>query len=165
MKLRPARLPLAVATTLLVLQPGIANAPAQVPPGGGEIKVVELNAKSGHPIVGDTIQVWFTTGDPKAGPVASFNLRTDGQGAVVVPVSPASLAAGGVQLKSSYYRDCRPFAPGGVAMIGLIRYPVEEIITRGLVTANTCGGARAAARPGVAVLFARPFSLWEKLWE
>jgi hypothetical protein len=45
------------------------------------------------------------------------------------------------------------------------KFSTEEVLHSGVVTANTCGKAKASPTPGEIVLFVRPLSWWEKLKE
>jgi len=44
-------------------------------------------------------------------------------------------------------------------------FPVADIMTLGLNTPNTCGGALKKVAPGHLVVFARPMNFWEKMQE
>lgn len=44
-------------------------------------------------------------------------------------------------------------------------FSTREVLGSGIVTANTCGKAKASPAPGEIVLFVRPLSWWEKLKE
>lgn len=44
-------------------------------------------------------------------------------------------------------------------------YPTDAWTRSGIVTANTCGKAKAKPEPGVLTIFARPLTFWEQLSE
>jgi hypothetical protein len=42
-------------------------------------------------------------------------------------------------------------------------FSTDEVLQHGVATANTCGKATEAPKPGEVILFARPLTWWEKL--
>ena len=46
-----------------------------------------------------------------------------------------------------------------------LTFSVKKVLEYGVVTANTCGKAKASPKPGEIILFVRPLNFWEKLKE
>jgi hypothetical protein len=49
--------------------------------------------------------------------------------------------------------------------LAIQRFSTKDVVQSGVVTANTCGNAKASPIPGEITLFVRPLTLWEKLKE
>jgi len=49
--------------------------------------------------------------------------------------------------------------------LATLSFDTKQVLQSGIVSANTCGKAKALPTPGEVVLFVRPLSWWEKLKE
>lgn len=145
-----------------------------------EIRLV--NGRNGRAIGGTCIYVWV--GDrskPNSGPL--LETETDRSGSVVLRLTDVhteidnqiqQLACGlrGVIKPIVKYGDtirvragyvlCQPHTPDH-SWLAATDFSTEDVVQHGIVTANTCGKATAAPKPGEVTLFVRPLSWWEKL--
>jgi len=113
----------------------------------GKIILRMLNGKSGKPIWRhDLTNVWL--GDEK-----SYSLhRTDSKGEIVIDFS--NVEPFEIRILPSTYADCR--FRGDQTSARLVRYSLDEIVSKGVVGENLCGKARASPTPGVLVVYVRP---------
>lgn len=150
-----------------------------------EIQIKVLNGRDGKPITNECVNVWIGT-------VYGAHLvaATNKDGVVVLHVEGRELVAdaacpgwpvrasgptvvNAITVAGDKYVACQEygkFAPGERPTTNSLKdmipsYPVKEIVDSGLSAANTCGKARATAKPGELVFFERPRGFWEKMWE
>jgi hypothetical protein len=145
-----------------------------------EIKLV--NGRNGRPIASTCIYLWV--GDrskPSSGPL--LQTETDKNGSAILRLThehaelnnqSQRLACGlqGIVNPVVEYGDtisvrpgyalCQPHRPD-YSWLARTDFSTEEVLQRGIVTANTCGKATASPKPGSVILFVRPLSWWEKL--
>jgi len=145
-----------------------------------EIKLV--NGRDGRPIAGKCIYVWV--GDrskTSSGPL--LQTETDRSGSAVLRLTHADgeintqsqlLSCGlrGLINPVVKYGDTISVRAGYVlcqrntpdySWLARTDFSTEEVLQRGIVTANICGKATASPKPGEVILFVRPLSWWEKL--
>jgi hypothetical protein len=116
------------------------------------IKVRLVNGKTGNPIKNDTPNIWF--GDA----THPINPATNSDGEAVVNVNVAQFQE--LRIMPNLYADCRVKEDRNTGM--RVKYSLEEIITRGVVSENLCGKPRTAPIPKVLVLYVRPRTFMEK---
>lgn len=49
--------------------------------------------------------------------------------------------------------------------LATMRFSTKEVLQQGIVMSNRCGKATASPKPGMVVIFVRPLSWWQGLWE
>jgi hypothetical protein len=146
------------------------------------IKVTALNGPDGHPIADKCMYVWVgNKRDPTSGPL--LETQTDGNGIFSLRLTQRDEKPNGesqrlacgltgtvnfamtygdtISIRSGYalcQKDTRDHS-----WLARSIFSTDEVLQHGVVTANTCGKATAAQRPGELVLFVRPLAWWEKL--
>jgi len=60
------------------------------------------------------------------------------------------------------YVLCQPHTPD-YSWLAMRDFSTEEVLQRGVATANTCGAATASPKPREVTLFVRPLSWWERM--
>jgi hypothetical protein len=144
------------------------------------IRIELLNGKNGRPLAGKCVNVWvgserkwaMALPTDKDG-VASLKLTHNdaqvntqhawkgcGPPGVINPVVKYSDP---IKINTSY-ASCEP-RTADFSWLAIESYPTDKIIHSGVVTANTCGKARASPEPGEIILFVRPLTFWEKMKE
>ena len=150
-----------------------------------QFNIKVLNGRNGHPVAKSCVyvQVWRNLREFSAEEVA-----TDDKGVVHVrlsndaSVSPGrktSACFGGATVDTALRygnsvdiipnrdkaADCRP--PTNKWGVRGYSYPVELIVRRGIVLANTCGKAAATPTPGEVILFVKPVHWWNPkvIWD
>lgn len=58
--------------------------------------------------------------------------------------------------------DCRLMRDSNILLARTLKYPLDEIVTKGIVGENLCGTATASPTPGELILFVRPRTSKEK---
>jgi hypothetical protein len=116
-------------------------------------KVRLLNGKTGKPIKNEAPNIWF--GDAKS----PINSRTNADGEVTVAVTDAQLQE--LRVLPNWYADCR-YKGDSVAGMS-VKYPLKEIITTGVVSANVCGNNQIDPTPRVLILYVRPKTFMERV--
>ena len=150
-----------------------------------EIHIRVLNARNGKPVAGACMSVYFGTwhvnSDMWAGTnqegvavlhfVNHFWVAESGcHGWKKESYFPSGL--GTIAIQNDFHVDCQELAPGldksGHFVPIEWRYPtysIKRILESGIAGSNICGKARAEAKPGELIVFARRASLLEKLRE
>lgn len=85
---------------------------------------------------------------------------TDSKGRIVLEIGglqPRELGIG-----PDLIFDCRSTRDSNILLWRTVKYPVDEIVTKGIVGENLCGTATASPTPGELILFARPRTSKEK---
>jgi len=128
---------------------------ASVPKAGvNKIVLRVLNGKSGKPIKHDSPSIWLgNTQHP-------MNPPTDSKGEIMVDIHEAEPRE--IRVMPNWYADCRFRDDHAAGM--KVRYPLDEIIAKGVVAENVCGKSLANPVPGVLILYVRPRTLKEK-WD
>jgi len=133
-----------VAVLLAVTQLSHAQQPTK-------IVIRFVNGRDGKSIKDKKVNIWL--GDQKL-----FWLDTDSKGQITLDVSstqPRELA-----VMPNFLFDCRAERD---SIIGKsVKYPLDEILSKGIVGNNLCGTISMSPTPGVLVLFARPRTTKEK---
>lgn len=135
MKIRPSRFALVFLLAVAVLCQGQQN----------KIVIRLLNGKTGKPIRNKSFNVWIGDG-------GMLLLNTDRRGEISLDVS--NVPPREVRISPNTRFDCRSkhdFAAGY-----RIKYSLDEIASKGIVSENLCGKPSAPTQPGVLVLFVRP---------
>jgi len=120
----------------------------------GQIVIRLLNGKTGKPIRDKSFNVWLGDG-------GMLLLDTDRKGEIRLDI--ANVKPREVRVNPNTRFDCRSkrdFSGGG-----RIKYSLDEVFSRGVITENLCGRYSAPATPGVLILFVRPrtFIEWWKI--
>lgn len=76
-------------------------------------------------------------------------------------INPVVRYSGLITINSGYVL-CEPHTPD-YSWLAFTHFSTKEVLQSGVVTANTCGKAKASPAPGEIVLFVRPLTWWEKL--
>ena len=76
-------------------------------------------------------------------------LNTDRKGEIDLDITKVQIRE--IRVNPNTRIDCRDFA-GGYR----IKYSLDEIAFKGIVSENLCGNIKASAEPGVLILFVRP---------
>jgi hypothetical protein len=139
-----------IAAVLLSL---LVTCPAQQ---GGEVsgKIVLriLNGKTGKPIWRhDYPNIWLGN--------AAVKQRTDSRGEIIIDVSNAQPPE--IRFLPNTYFDCRSKRDN--TSFSKVKYPLHEIISKGVVGENLCGTDHVSPTPGVIVMYVPPRTFIE-LW-
>jgi len=144
------------------------------------IKIKLVNGRSGRPISNACVNTWVGTERKSAmaiptgkDGVAWLHL-TDEDAKVDTQNRPKSCGEFGVVHPVVKYADtiqivagyvvCLPHAPD-FSWLAAMEFSTKQIVQQGIVTANTCGKAKASPEPGGLTIFVRPLSWREKLKE
>jgi hypothetical protein len=139
----------AVMLSLLVVCPA-----RQTGAGASKIVLRLLDGKNGKAIKNEYPNISLG----HAGP--NWAARTDFKGEIIVDISNVQLFE--IRVRPNYYFDCR-FKRDQMGSGGLqVSYPLDEIISKGIVGENLCGKTRALPTPGVLVVCVRPRTFMEK---
>ena len=115
-----------------------------------------LNGKTGWPIWTEFPNVWLAGASFPLDPPPRTNWR--GEIKLEVPVTGPRE----IRFLPNWFVDCRtigdPFAGEKV------RYSIDEILERGIVTENVCGKTRAKPIPGTLILYVRSRT-WKEIME
>jgi hypothetical protein len=132
-----------VLLSLLVVCPA-----QQTGVSSGKIILRMLNGKTGKPIWRhDVTNIWL--GDAK-----QFSLqRTDAKGEIVIVMDIGNIHPFEIGVMPSTYADCR--FKGDQTSGRLVRYSLDDIISKGVVGENLCGKTRVSPTPGVLVVYVR----------
>jgi len=150
-----------------------------------EIHIKVLNARNGKPVARACLSVYFGTWHARTDIWAATN--QDGiavihlaNGAMVAEAGCRALKRASyfptgvdtIAIRNDYHVDCQELGPGfdgpGKYVPIAARHPtysIRRILESGITASNICGKARAQAKPGELVVFARSASLLEKLRE
>ena len=116
------------------------------------ITVQLLNGKNGKPITDRNFNIWI-------GDTGNVLHGTDSQGEINLDVSKAKPRT--IRVLPDFRFDCRSNRDFGRG--DRIEYPLDEILSKGVIGENLCGKATSRRQPGVLVIFVRPRTLMEKL--
>lgn len=151
-----------------------------------EVHIKVLNGRNGRPITNECLNVWI-------GPSFRENLiaPTNNEGVVVLRYGDGNVTAEAVTahtcngmavlgpkrlrngmdaiaISGDYYVPCQEYGkldPDklNLGLGNMPSYSIKKILDSGVSGANTCGKARAKAKPGELILFMRPLTFWEKM--
>jgi hypothetical protein len=158
--------------TLLLCSTSAGTLSAQV------IKIKLVNGKNGRPIAGACVNVWVGSERKVAmaiptdeNGVASVYLtdkavsmnaqnswKACGYFGVIDPVAKYEAT---IRINAGYVL-CQPHRPDS-SWLAMSDFSTDEILQRGIVSANTCGRATRSQKAGEVILFVRPLTWWEKL--
>jgi hypothetical protein len=139
---------IAILLWLVILCPGQERKENPV-----KIVVRLLNGKTNKPIwLYDATNVGLGDGQ-------LFLRRTGSKGEFAIDISDVRPFE--IRVSPSDHFDCR--FNRDVSSGILVRYSLEEIISRGVVGENLCGKARLSPEPGVLVIYVRPRTFIELL--
>jgi hypothetical protein len=117
------------------------------------IKVVD--GRSGRPMSKAPVNVWTDNESKWATPI-----RADENGTALVHPIDARVD---LRIQVRYVLCQSPKAD--YSWLRIMTYPIHRVLEQGIVTANYCGKATAAPRPGEVTIFVRPLTWWERLKE
>jgi len=103
------------------------------------------------------LSVWAEYPNVWVGSQEGVNPATNWKGESVVDVTGAFPRE--LRFLPNWYADCR--YEGDVRDGSRVKYSITEIVSKGVVGENVCGGRRAKPVPGVLVLYVRPRTLQE----
>jgi hypothetical protein len=144
------------------------------------VRIRLLDGKNGHPFAGKCVNVWVGSGRKEAmalptnqDAIASLNLTQNSAQVdtylvwkacgLLGVINPIVKYSDQIEINTSYV-SCEPHTPD-FSWLAMKAFPTKEIVQSGIVTANTCGKAKASPEPGEIILFVRPLSFWEKMKE
>jgi hypothetical protein len=139
-----------IATAFVAGPHPIHNASAE--PTTRTLKVRLLNGKNGKPIKDYNPTIWI--GDI----TDRIERYTDSHGEIVFTVTDMSSQQ--LRVAPDWYADCRFKGDSDAGM--QVKYSLEEIVNKGVVSENLCGKRRIDPVPGVLVLYVRPRTFTEK---
>ena len=136
------------------------------------LRVKLVNGKSGTPVRDTSVNAWVGDQRKDAVPIP---IDGSGNGSLLLTREEADLRvqARSVQPIFLYAPQIR-FQVGFVlcqtaqqkySWLKITPYSTDEWMRTGIVTANTCGKAKAKPEPGTLTIFVRPLTLWEGLSE
>jgi hypothetical protein len=122
-----------------------------------EIILQLLNGKNGKTIKDESPSIWLGNDKWFINPIP----RTDSKGEILLEIGQAKPQE--IRVMGNYYVDCRPRGNDKEATMK-VRYSLNEIVSKGIVTENDCGKSRVDPIPGRLILYLRPMTFIEK-WE
>jgi hypothetical protein len=129
---------LRVASLLfLAMMPALVQ--AQAPP----IHIKVINAKTGHPVTDERLNVALQVDQ-----IGSVAMATDKNG--IIEVDPGKKTT--IRILSNMYADCRP--RGEL----YTNYSIDTIVKTGITTGNLCSSSQHKAKPGELILYEVPKS-------
>jgi len=111
-----------------------------------------LNGKTGKPAKNSVINVWLEDAQ-----IAASNPTTDSNGEIRLRIADAESKT--VRFLPGDSVDCR-YRKG--QLFEPVKFPMQEILSHGIVAPNLCGKATAKPTPGVLVIFVRNLTFMEK---
>ena len=119
------------------------------------VQIRVLNGHNGKPIAHEGVGVRF---EPLVPHGIENQPSTDPNGTLMVnaPIHARMNAT------VNYYPTCR-HVPKADRTKGPITFPVEQVVTKGVVEKNNCSHLTAPPTPGELTLFVRPLHWWERL--
>ena len=111
-----------------------------------------LNGKTGKPVKNSVINVWLEDTQ-----VAALNPTTDSNGEIHLRTANAQRKT--LRFLPGNSVDCR-YQKG--QLFEPVKFPIQEILSHGVVAPNLCGNATATPSPGLLVIFVRNLTLMEK---
>lgn len=149
------------------------------------IHIKLVDGRNGKPLAGRCIRVGVGDKSDLRRKWSGGDMRTDAAGVVTlrlvagdaeVDTQDGQPGCGGTVLNDPALKygngiSVRPFLafcqPHGAnySWLSLEVFTTEEVLQHGVVTANTCGKAKASPKPGEIIFFVRPLSWWERLKE
>ncbi len=133
---------------ILVLLFATSLCPAQQ---ATKVVVHFINGTNGKSIKDKKVNIWLGSEKP-------FWRDTDSKGQITLDVGstqPRELA-----VLPDFVFDCRATRDSAVGRT--LKYPLNEIVSKGIVGDNLCGTVTASPAPGVLILFVRPRTSKEK---
>jgi hypothetical protein len=115
------------------------------------ITVRLLNGTNGKPITDRNFNVWI-------GDTGNILHDTDSQGVIQLDVTNSKPRT--IRVLPDFRFDCRANRDFGRG--DRIEYPLDEILSKGVISENLCGKPTSHRQPGVLVIFVRPRTLMEK---
>ena|ERR1700761_9438963 len=135
-----------VCVTCLLLTTCAHSAPRQ-------IKIKLINGRNGEPVKEAIVDVSF--GGKVIPPPTQVVTNSDGDANLQI-----SNSAETIMISSQLVVDCRP--ENHKNYIEENAYRIQEILSRGVATENTCGKARVQQTPGVLIFYVRPPHWYDK---
>jgi hypothetical protein len=111
-----------------------------------------LNGKTGKPVKNSVINVWLEDAQ-----IAALNPTTDSNGEIHLRIADAQSRT--LRFLPGDSVDCR-YKKG--QLFEPVKFPIQEILSHGVVAPNLCGNATAKPTPGVLVIFVRNLTFMEK---
>jgi hypothetical protein len=120
------------------------------------VQIRVLNGHNGKPIAHEGVSVRFEPPPVPRGIENQPTTDTNGVLPVAAPVRAGLIAS------VNQYPTCR-HVPKADRTKGPITFPVEQIVTAGVVEENSCSHRTVPPTPGELTLFVRPLHWWERL--
>jgi hypothetical protein len=117
-----------------------------------KIIVQLLDGKNGKPIKRESPNIWLGNAKDPTNP------QTDSKGEILLEIGQVKPKE--IKLSGNYYVDCRLRGNRRAAMN--VKYSLNEVVSKGIVTENDCGKSRVDPIPGRLVLYLRPMTFVEK---
>jgi len=111
-----------------------------------------LNGKNGKPIKDERPNIWL--GNAKD----DILQWTDSKGEILLEIDQAQPRE--IRVRGNFYVNCRQ--RGNQLTAINVRYSLDEIVSKGVVTENDCGKSHVDPIPGKLVLYLRPMTFKEK---
>jgi len=122
-------------------------------PQGQQVVIRFVSGTNGKPIRDKGVNIRFGSGK-------LFWRDTDSKGQIILDIDstqPRELGVG-----PDYVFDCRSTQDSNILLARTLKYPLDEIVSKGIVGENLCGTVTASPAPGTLVLFVRPRTSKEK---
>jgi hypothetical protein len=121
-------------------------------PATDTITIRLLNGNTGKPVKNSVTNLWLDDAQK-----AALNLATDANGEIRLRI--ANVQSKTLRFLPGDRVDCR-YKNG--QLFDPVKFPVQEILSHGVVAPNLCGKATAQPTPGVLVIFVRNMTFMEK---
>ena len=136
------------------------------PANARTITIRFLDGRNGKPITDKNINVWLHDNDHIADTwpnnAGGSHPTPNSKGELLLDL-PDNLGYTMVRVSPDYRVDCRYRKDSAFGSWGP-PYPLDDIVSNGLISQNMCGKIKVAPTPGVLVIFVRPRTFLE-LWK
>ena len=122
-------------------------------PQGQQVVIRFVNGTNGKSIRDKGVNIRFGSGK-------LFWRDTDSKGQIILDIDSAQPRELGVG--PDYVFDCRSTRDSNILLARTLKYPLGEIVSKGIVGENLCGTVTASPTPGTLILFVRPRTSREK---
>lgn len=114
------------------------------------IRVRVVDGRTGKPVRTGNLNVWTSPNQ-----IASSDIPLNREGIAMIQISHEDT----IRIFPGFDFFCGVRTPGSVGQ----EFPVDEVLRTGAATANGCGKANTAVKPGEIVVYVRPLTFWEAM--